>query len=55
MEEDNKHIVEERFVDNPGEAVNAKFESRFSWGLVVLVGGCIWAVFELIDSILFFF
>jgi len=55
MEEEKNPIEEEKYVENSEEAVNTKPESKFGWGLFVLIGGGIWAVFELIDSILFFF
>lgn len=55
MEEKSKNPMGEKYADNFEETVNGRSESKFSLGLLVLIGGCIWAILELIDSVLFFF
>lgn len=54
MDEKTNPIEEERFEENPNDVMNSKQGSKLSWGLYILIGGVIWAVFELVDSILYF-
>lgn len=37
------------------EWANRKVAGKFSWGVLILAAGCIWALIMLIRSILFFF
>lgn len=57
MEDNNVLTPEEQaqgYIDEPNQAINGN-TSKITWGVVVLVAGCIWCLFELIYSILYFF
>ena len=46
----------DKFVDKINDKPLKKvFGEKFSWGLLILFGGVIWALVQLIRSILYFF
>ncbi len=44
-----------RYADAFEEFTNRKAFGNYSWGVVLLAAGCLWAVYELVRSILYFF
>ena len=58
MNEDmnNSNAFEGRYVEDTGAAADGKAaRGKLPWGFYVLVAGGLWAVAELLQSILYFF